>query len=300
MTDFLEQVVAERRAYVERAKATHSARDLKHNLWTRPDPRGTPPANAAAARPIHIMRSGPDVDAFTSTLRHGIHGEVGVIAEVKRVSPALGTLNADIDPARQARRYVAAGACAISVLTEPNHWGGSLRDLEAVRDAVDAPILCKDVIVSEYQIEEARSAGADAILLIAEALTDRELHDFVERARELHMGALVEAHEPVAFGRAVAAGSRVVGINARDLRHPKVVDAGRVRQLHSFVRPNQVLVAESGIASAEDVRLLPRNVAAVLVGTALMTADDPEPLIRAIRSARGGVVHRIVVDEVVP
>jgi indole-3-glycerol phosphate synthase len=277
MTDFLQQVVAERRADAEHARSLRVARDQRHNLWTRPYSKDQPP---------RFMKSGADNDAFTSTLRHGVHGTIGVIAEVKRISPALGTLNADIDPARQARRYVAAGACAISVLTEPRHWGGSLRDLENVREAVDVPVLCKDVIVSEHQIEEARSAGADAVLLIAEALTDTELHRFVELARTLNMGALVEAHEPVAFGRAVNAGSRVVGINARDLRHPKVIDTGRVRQLHSFVREHQVLVAESGIASAEDVRLLPARVNAVLVGTALMTANDPAPIIEALRFAR--------------
>ncbi|HKW78477.1 MAG TPA: indole-3-glycerol-phosphate synthase [Candidatus Limnocylindria bacterium] len=278
MSDFLEQVVAERRAYAERARATHDAREQKDNLWSRKQRTGVSDG----------LYMGPAIgNAFTSALVHPLHGGGPcVIAEVKRVSPALGTLNADVDPARQARRYVEAGACAISVLTEPNHWGGSLRDLEAVRDAVTVPVLAKDIIVSEIQIEEARAAGADAVLLIAEALSDAELRAFVSRARELSMGALVEAHEPVAFGRAVAAGSRTVGVNARDLRNPKVLDIGRVRQLHGFVRHDQVLVAESGISSADDVRLLPRRVGAVLVGTALMTADDPAPLIRSIRSAR--------------
>lgn len=286
MSDFLERLVAERHAYAERARTARVARDQKDNLWTRPIRPGERPA---------FTRAGPDGDAFTSTLRHGSRGGIAVIAEVKRVSPALGVLNADVDPARQARRYVDAGATAISVLTEPDHWGGSLRDLEAVRDAVDVPVLCKDVIVSEIQIEEARAAGADAVLLIAEALSDAELHRFVERARELHMGALVEAHEPVAFGRAVTAGSRVVGVNARDLRHPEVIDVGRVRQLHTFARADQVLVAESGIASAEDVRLLPARVNAILVGTALMTSNDPGSLIRALRRARG---HPTVAREV--
>lgn len=287
MTDFLEQVVAERRAYAAGRASRPVVSERRANLWERAL------EGADAASPW--MRHGVDRDAFTSTLGHGLDGGVGVIAEVKRVSPALGTLNADIDPARQARRYVEAGACAISVLTEPNHWGGSLRDLEAVRDAVSVPILCKDVIVSELQIEEARAAGADAVLLIAEALSDTELRRFVERARELNMGALVEAHEPVAFGRAVNAGSRVVGVNARNLRRPKEIDVGRVRQLHSFVREDQVLVAESGIATADDVRLLPARVGAVLVGTALMTADEPGPIIRALRSARGTARHTTII-----
>ena len=289
MSDFLEQVVAERRAYAERAKAAHAVRDQKDNVWSRARRTGTGGG----------LYMGPATyDAFTATLVHPMHGGLCVIAEVKRVSPALGTLNADIDPARQARRYADAGACAISVLTEPAHWGGSLRDLEAVRDAVSVPVLCKDVIVSEIQIEEARAAGADAVLLIAEALSDVELRAFVVLARQLEMGALVEAHEPIAFGRAVAAGSRTVGVNARDLRHPKVLDVGRVRQLHGFVRHDQVLVAESGIATADDARLLPKRVGAVLVGTALMTADDPAPLIRALRSGSG--MRGIALREFVP
>jgi hypothetical protein len=178
----------------------------------------------------------------------------------------------------------------------------SLRDLERVRDAVgyDVPVLCKDVIVSEVQIEEARSAGADAVLLIAEALSDAELRRFVELAHQLNMGALVEAHEPVAFGRAVAAGSRVVGINARNLRRPREIDIGRVRQLHTFARPDQVLVAESGIATADDVRLLPSRVDAVLVGTALMRASDPVLLIRAMSAARASRTREIDVREGVP
>ena len=290
MTDFLEQVVAERRAYAAQLGSARVPRDsVRPNLFER--------ARRGTLMNRNWSAHGPDTDAFTSVLRHSIHGEIGVIAEVKRVSPALGVLNASVDPATQAMHYVWGGACAISVLTEPNHWGGSLRDLEAVREAVDVPVLCKDIIVSEVQIEEAHAAGADAVLLIAEALSDNELRRFVERARELHMGALVEAHEPVAFGRAVNAGSLVVGVNARNLRRPKEIDVSRVRQLHTFVRPNQILVAESGITSADDARLLPGRVNAVLVGTALMTASAPAPLIRAIRHARAGAM---LVKDVVP
>jgi indole-3-glycerol phosphate synthase len=204
---------------------------------------------------------------------------------VKRVSPALGVLaTTTLDVAEQGRRYEAAGAAAISVLTEPRFWGGSLADLKAVREATDVPILCKDVIVDEHQIFEARAAGADAILLIAEVLSDDELRRFRDRATELSMGTLVEAHEPAAFGRAVACGSMVVGVNARNLRRPQEIDIGRARQLHSFARDTQILVAESGIASADDARLLPARVDAVLVGTALMREPDPAPLIGALTS----------------
>jgi indole-3-glycerol phosphate synthase len=294
MSDFLEQVVAERRADVAAARAAHRdpsfVEGARDNLWEHAQRTGDwdrVPFTALAGR--MTIRQG---DAFTATLTHRrATGQLAVIAEVKRVSPALGILASDIDPGGQARRYAEAGAAVISVLTEPRHWGGSMRDLAAVRDAVGhtIPILCKDIIVTEYQIAEARAAGADAVLLIAEALTDAELRSLIGKARELNMGALVEAHEPEAFGRAVACGATVVGANARDLRHPKTIDFTRARLLHTFVRPDQVFVAESGIASADDARLLPARVDAVLVGTALMTADDPAPLIRAIASIKRAV-----------
>ncbi|HUG05233.1 MAG TPA: indole-3-glycerol phosphate synthase TrpC [Candidatus Limnocylindria bacterium] len=278
MSDFLEQVIAERRIDVTRAKAKVPmemlelrARDLA--LTRRPGGYG-----------IGDAPGGPG-DTFTRALRM-LQGRLGVIAEVKRRSPALGTLSADADPAALALAYEAAGATAVSVLTEPRHWGGSLEDLVAVREAVRIPVLCKDVIVDEYQIVQARAAGADAVLLIAEALTDEELHRFIARANTLGMGVLLEAHEPVAFGRAVAAGTMVVGVNARNLRRPTEIDVGRVRQLHTFARDGQVLVAESGIESVDDARLLPARVDAVLVGTALMRSADPVPLIRGITASR--------------
>jgi indole-3-glycerol phosphate synthase len=159
-------------------------------------------------------------------------------------------------------------------------------DLAAVRRAVKIPVLRKDIIVDEYQLVEARAAGADAVLLIAEALDDALLQRLITRALRIGLGVLVEAHEPVAFGRAAATASRVVGVNARDLRDPKVIDVGRARQLHMFARAEQILVAESGIATVDDARLLPARVDAVLVGTALMQAVDPGPLIRGLASIR--------------
>jgi indole-3-glycerol phosphate synthase len=287
MSDFLEQVIAERRADVAREKARVPEEALV----------------VEAARWRVVRRDGQQVtpgrggmgDAFTVALRM-LHGRLGVIAEVKRRSPALGTLSADADPVTLALAYEAAGATAVSVLTEPRHWGGSLEDLVAVSEAVRIPVLCKDVIVDEYQIVQARAAGADAVLLIAEALTDDELHRFIVRANTLGMGVLLEAHEPVAFGRAVAAGTMVVGVNARNLRRPKEIDVGRVRQLHTFAREGQTLVAESGIESVDDARLLPARVDAVLVGTALMRAVDPMPLIQGIAAIRKGrTITRVTV-----
>lgn len=299
MTDFLEQVIRERRMDVA------AARELARELGRDADMR----ANAAASPNTRI-------GWFHQTLWNG-RANLMVIAEVKRRSPALGVLATDVDPAVQARRYVAAGARAISVLTEPRHWGGSLADLAAVRAAVDVPVLAKDVIVDAYQVYEARAAGADAVLLIAEAFAGRELrpvldgagsagtyvaygrggpegtlreHDplreMVALVERLGMTAFVEAHELAAFGRAVACGAKVIGVNARNLRRPTEIDVGRVRQLHTFVHADQVLVAESGISSVDDARMLPARVDAVLVGTALMRAEDPAPLIHGISSIR--------------
>lgn len=271
---FLERVVAERRADAAAARDRRSPRKVQAGVVPDPGAVG-------------------EHDAFTRALRLRRQARrLAVIAEVKRISPAEGPLAVAVDPAAQARRYVAdgeGGATAISVLTEPRHWGGSLADLEAVRAAVSVPVLCKDVIVDEHQIAEARAAGADAVLLIAEALSDAELRRFVALARELGMGALVEAHEPLAFARAVASGAEVVGANARDLREPGAIDRGRAGLLAPFVRGEQIFVAESGIASAEDARRLPARVDAVLVGTALMRAADPAPLIRTLTSIERAV-----------
>jgi indole-3-glycerol phosphate synthase len=295
MTDFLEQVIRERRADVATARTRVSESAMREH------------ASQSVSR-AH--------ERFDAALRSD-RGHIAVIAEVKRVSPALGVLAQDVDPVAQARRYVAAGARAISVLTEPRHWGGSLDDLRAIRAAVDVPILAKDVIVDPYQVYEARAAGADAVLLIAEAFPHRELRQVLDGAatsapyvvygrlglegvlherdslaemvalvERLGMTALVEAHEVVAFGHAVSCGSRVVGVNARNLRKPSEIDVGRVRQLHTFVHADQILVAESGVTSIDDARMLPARVDAVLVGTALMRAEDPAPLIHGIASIK--------------
>ena len=283
MSDFLEQVIAERRADVAAAKArvpedelvVHARRAVRMPVFV----------NGSSERRTLFVDEGQRGRAFAWAL--GLRRDrIAVIAEVKRRSPALGALGEAADAAAVARGYVRAGASAISVLTEPRHWGGSMEDLVAVREAVDVPVLCKDVIVDEYQLVEAHAAGADAVLLIAEALDDATLRRMIDRARALGLGVLVEAHEPAAFGRAVASGAAVVGVNARNLRRPIEIDIGRVRQLSAFVRRDQILVAESGIASVDDARMLPARVDAVLMGTALMRADDPSPLIQSIASIK--------------
>jgi len=255
MSDFLETVVAERRADAQAVRRGEDA-------------------------PLYSGRQRPSfVDAIRAARAAG---RVAVIAEVKRRSPAHGALALDGDPASIAVVYARAGAAAISVLTEPRHWGGSVADLASVAAAVDLPILYKDVVVDEQQLREAQAIGASAVLLIAEALDDATLASFVQRAAALGLSALVEAHEPRAFARAVASGATVVGVNARNLRVPTEIDPSRVDALQGLVRPDQLLVAESGIASGADVVALPARVDAILVGTALMTAADPGALVRSL------------------
>jgi indole-3-glycerol phosphate synthase len=289
VTDFLSQVVAERRADVERAK-----REVPESVLLE----------RAALRGIKSVRQYGHRDGFTHALWvPQVQGRLAVIAEVKRVSPALGALKVDADVRAIAERYEAAGAHAISVLCEPRHWGGSLEDLAAVADVVGIPVLCKDVIVDEYQIVAAWAAGADAVLLIAEALDDVTLRRLIARADGLGMGVLVEAHETEAFERVVHSSAWVVGVNARDLRAPKEIRPDRIRMLHHLARSGQILVAESGIASADDARALPARVDAVLVGTALMRAEDPTVLIRqlvAVKRTGAYARTRLVIRPGVP
>jgi indole-3-glycerol phosphate synthase len=259
MSDFLETVIAERKA---------DARARRGSVERM--------AHAGAPRP-----------SFAGAIRAArARGRIAVIAEVKRRSPALGELAAGADAASIARAYEAAGATAISVLTEPRHWGGSIADLVAVAAAVRIPVLCKDVVVDERQLDDAEAAGASAVLLIAEALDDATLAAFIGRARALGMTALVEAHEHRAFARAVASGALVVGVNARDLRVPAELDPERIEALHQLARPGQLLVAESGITTPADVEALPARVDAVLVGTALMRSSDPSAVLQALAAVR--------------
>lgn len=257
--DFLDTVVAERRADAQAARR-----------------QADTPAPSGRARPSFV-------DAIRSKRAAG---RIAIIAEVKRRSPALGALATEVDPASLALTYARAGAAAISVLTEPRHWGGSVADLAAVAKVVNVPVLFKDIVVDERQLREAEDAGASAVLLIAEALDDATLASFVERAAALSLVAFVEAHEHRAFARAVACGAVVVGVNARNLRVPTELDRERIDALHGLVRADQLLVAESGIGSAGDVAGLPARVDAVLVGTALMTATDPGALVRSLAAVR--------------
>jgi indole-3-glycerol phosphate synthase len=205
-----------------------------------------------------------------------------VIAEVKRRSPSKGPL-ADIpDPGALAAAYERGGAAAISVLTESRRFGGSLDDLDAVRAAVEIPVLRKDFVVEPYQLLEARAHGADLVLLIAAALPGAELTRLHDLARELGLTALVEVHDEPEAERAAALGARLVGVNARNLKTLDV-DPATFAKLAPLLPDGVVKVAESGIAGLGDVR---RHVAegadAVLVGEALVRDGDPEGAVRAI------------------
>ena len=262
MSDFLDTVIAERRADAQ-------------------GPRG-------AIR--YATRAGMTRPSFPDAIRAArTRGRIAVIAEVKRRSPAQGPLVGNADAVAVARTYEDGGAAAISVLTEPHHWDGSMDDLAAVAAAVRIPVLCKDIVVDARQLVDAEAAGASAVLLIAEALDDETLAAFIERATALGMSVLVEAHEHRAFARAVASGATIVGVNARNLRAPVEIDPDRIEALHQLARPGQILIAESGIASVTDVEVLPGRVDGVLVGTALMRSPDPRALLRSLVDARRSI-----------
>jgi indole-3-glycerol phosphate synthase len=206
---------------------------------------------------------------------------VSIIAEVKRKSPSKGEL-ADIpDPASLAGQYAKGGAAAISVLTERRRFGGSLADLDAVRDHVDIPVLRKDFIVDPYQLWEARAHGADLALLMVVSLGNGQLTDMLGLCGELGLTALVESHTAEELGRAIDAGATLLGINARDLTTLKV-DRSVFAELAPLVPDGAVRVAESGVSSVEDVAEYHRAGAdVVLVGEALVRSGDPSTAVRA-------------------
>ncbi len=210
---------------------------------------------------------------------------VSVIAEVKRASPSQGTLAAGVDPAALARDYQAGGAHVVSVLTEARRFSGSLDDLASVRGTVGVPLLRKDFVVTSYQLWEARAYGADLVLLIAAALDHNALVALVERAESLGMTPLVECHTERELEQALAAGARVVGINARDLKTLRV-DRGTFTRLAPLVPDTVVTVAESGVRGPHDLLAYAAAGAdAVLVGESLVTGRDPRSAVADLVAA---------------
>ena len=207
---------------------------------------------------------------------------VSLLAEVKRRSPGAGAIRPDLDPVQLARGYEAAGAAAISVLTDDPWFGGSLADLTAVRAQVGIPVLRKDFTLVEEQVLEGRAAGADAVLLIVRILDDARLRGLRELAESLGMTALVEVHDAAELARALASGARVVGVNNRDLITFRTA-LTRTFDLLPLVPLGVVLVSESGIRTEGDVdRLGAAGVHAVLVGEALLREPDPAAAARAL------------------
>lgn len=226
----------------------------------------------------------PQGRAFVDALRSSAAPRI--IAECKRRSPSKGILRSNYDPGAHAASYAAAGAAAISVLTEPTFFDGSLGHLRAVRAAVSIPVLRKDFIVTEYQVHEAAAAGADAILLIVGALDDLALRHLLDVAAASGLAALVETHDRDELDRALAAGASVIGVNSRNLRtltvDPDVLESA----VNAFPRGhNAVLVAESGIKTPADIsRLTALGYHAFLIGERLITEADPGAALRELRA----------------
>ena len=219
---------------------------------------------------------------------------VNVIAECKRRSPSRGVLRTDYDPAAIAAGYANAGAAAISVLTEPTFFDGSLDHLTAVREAVAVPLLRKDFVVSEYQVHEARAAGADAVLLIVAALQPRQLVSLLGRAAALGLDALVEVHTAAELVVALDGGAQIIGVNNRNLRTLEV-DLHASETIIGQVPPGVLAISESGLKTAPDVhRLQALGYRGFLIGERFMTAADPGAELRGflegsatVRSAVG-------------
>ncbi|WP_165989857.1 indole-3-glycerol phosphate synthase TrpC [Streptomyces sp. YIM 98790] len=210
---------------------------------------------------------------------------VQVICEVKRSSPSKGALAAIADPAGLAADYAAGGAAAISVLTEQRRFGGSLADLTAVRARVDVPVLRKDFIVTSYQLWEARAHGADLVLLIVAALEQPALVSLVERAESIGLTPLVEVHDEDEVERAVDAGAKIIGVNARDLKTLEV-DRSTFTRLAPEIPAHIVKVAESGVRGPHDLIAYANEGAdAVLVGESLVTQKDPKAAVADLVAA---------------
>ncbi len=236
--------------------------------------------------PLEALKARVATMASTHPVLPVLRGEgVAVIAEVKRRSPSKGALAQIEDPASLAAEYEAGGAHVISVLTEERRFGGSLADLAAVRAAVDIPVLRKDFIVSSYQLWEARAHGADLVLLIVAALTQDALECLHERAESIGLSVLVEVHDADEVQRAVAAGARIIGVNARDLRTLEV-DRTQFARVAPTIPDHIAKVAESGVRGPEDlVHYAKAGADAVLVGESLVTGRDPRSSVHQLVTA---------------
>lgn len=220
-------------------------------------------------------------------------GELAFICECKKASPSKGLIAPDFDYLKIAQTYEAAGADAISVLTEPKWFLGADEYLATIAAAVSCPCLRKDFVVDAYQIYEAKLLGAQAVLLIVALLSDTQLHEYLTLAAELKLSALVEAHDERELERALKAGATIIGVNNRNL-HNFTVDAGNSTRLRAQVPSDIIFVAESGISSPEQVtQLAAAGCDALLIGEYLMRASDKAALLRTLRAAAQAGKERV-------
>jgi indole-3-glycerol phosphate synthase len=235
--------------------------------------------SARSAELERLAADAPVAPSLAAALR-GAH--VALIAEVKRRSPSKGSIAPDLGAGTQARAYVAGGAAAISVLTEPAHFSGSLEDLEAVRVAVAVPALKKDFHVRPIQLVEARAAGASAALLIARALDPVRLREMMTTGRDLGLELLVEVRDEAELERALELGATMIGVNNRDLES-LVIDPSTADRLMPRIPSGIVAIAESGMKSRADVeRYAESGADAVLVGSSISAAADPIAATRSL------------------
>ena len=260
MPNVLDEIVAHKRTEVAEARQRTSSAVLQAQLASAP-----PVRDFVAALQVAAEKFG-----------------VGMIAEVKKASPSAGLIRADFDPVAIAQTYEASGAACISCLTDEKYFQGRLEYLTAIRQAVSLPVLRKDFIVDRYQVLEARVAGADAILLIAECLDNCVLRDLYFYASELGMECLIELYEPENLDRILALEPPLVGVNNRNLK-TMITDLDHTIRLAPQIAPHALLVAESGIKTRADVeRLQAGGCRAILVGESLMRSTDIGSAARAL------------------
>lgn len=257
MADILEKIVETKKKEVEAAIRARPLRDLMAAADAAPQPRDF----------LAALQSSPPIR---------------LIAEVKKASPSQGMIRPDFDPVAIATDYQAAGAACISVLTDSPHFHGSLDYLTAISQAVEIPVLRKDFIIHPYQIFEARVAGADAILLIAECLNRQELRGLYQLTRDLGMAALIELYQPANLDNVLNTGTELIGVNNRDLSTFQV-DLQQTLKLRKQIPSDKTLVGESGIQTRADAELLQEHgVQAMLVGESLMRQSDIQAAVRAL------------------
>lgn len=271
MTSILEKIIQTKRQEVADRKATTPLEQLQETIQTLGRPR----------------------NFFQAVTRKG-NKPLNLIAEIKKASPSAGVIREDFDPVALAEEYAAAGADALSVLTDETYFQGKLEYIHAVRDRVKLPVLRKDFIIDPYQVYESRAAGADAILLIAECLPVNDMIDLQILATEMKMTCLIEVHD---MDNLIRVRDRVIGfphksysllgINNRDLRTFKT-DLGTTLRMAELVEDRSTLVSESGIHTADDIqKLAAAEIGAVLVGESLMRAADIPAKIRELFGGRG-------------